>query len=291
MTATSINRSVYANCLSVLLASFTILLPPGCGTWIGNPEDEKKPDTTTNANVTLVTMQFQGTDPLLNLATATSVTVKGNSTEGNGTLSLTEAYVVLDEIVLKKKEGVAKNSFKGPFILDLISNSVTPELQSIELESGAYNDVKIKIAKLDTEKFKGKTPNPGVEKNSIFLSGTFTSSGGQVRPFKMVLPLDEEFSLSTSRSKETATEVTGVTSQVIMAFRLSKWFDFTNSKLNEKKLDFSSITGTTIDISENSAETPKKLGETIKEMVKYSARFGKDKDGNGKLDKTEDDDN
>lgn len=291
MIANRIKNPLCAHCLAVLLTSFTILLPPGCGTWIGNPEDEKKPETTTNANVTLVTMQFQGTDPLLNLTTATSVTVKGNTAEGSGTLSLTEAYVVLDEIVLKKKEGQAKNSFKGPFILDLISNSVSPDLQPIELESGAYNDVKIKIAKLETEKFKGKTPNPGIEKNSIFLSGTFTSSGGQARPFKMVLPLDEEFSLSTSRSKETSTEVTGATSQVIMAFRLSKWFDFTNGKLNEKKLDFASITSSTIDINENSAETPKKLGETIKEMVKYSARFGKDKDGNGKLDKSEDDDN
>lgn len=291
MSSNCKKTSTSAKLMAAMLASFTFLLPPGCGTWIGNPNDEKKPDTTTNANVTVVSMQFQGTDPLLNLTTATSVTVKGNTAEGSGALSLTEAYVVLDEIVLKKKEGQAKNSFKGPIILDLISNSVSPDLQPIELEAGAYNDVKIKIAKLESEKFKGKIPNPNIEKNSIFLSGTFTSSSGLTRPFKLVLPLNEEFSLSTSRSKETATEVSGTTSQVIMAFRLNKWFDFTNSKLNEKKLDFSSISESTIDINEKSAETAKKLGETIKEMVKYSARFGKDKDGDGKLDKTEDDDN
>jgi len=84
---------------------------------------------------------------------------------------------------------------------------------------------------------------------------------------------------------------------LIIAFRLNKWFNFSNIETNSNSLDFNDLTVTTgtsgdeIRLDENvQASLSRQVREVIKDNIKDSADYGKDSDNNGELESDEDDD-
>lgn len=270
-------------------AVFALLLASGCGTWLGNPDDTTIQPSVTST-VSLKILGSSGT--ALTLADSGKIAVVNAAGVADGYLTLTTATAVLAEIKIKNTSTAAiGGEFKGPYFVNLITSTVSPSLDAIQVSAGGYQDIELKLAKLEKDKVAGIPETDPIIGHSIYFAGTYVTAAGTSRAFTFKFDLDEEFKLSSSRT--TTKDVTieaGVDTSLIMAFQLSKWFNFSNLAKNEKKLDFSSITGATIDINASESETAKNLREVIKENIKASARFGKDSDGDGKLAKSEDDD-
>lgn len=268
-----------------LLAAMTLFYS-GCGTWVGTP----KPTAERSATVTLSVQGAKpGVKPGLNLQATTSVPVIAKSGQPGGTLTLSSALVALKEIELKTNVEDSKNEgeFPGPYTVDLLANSISPNPVAIEVPEGGYGEIKLKLGKLEgTPGVSSKDP---LFSNTIYLSGTFLSPTGETKPFTMSFELEEDLSLGSKSAQSKGTNLVADTKNLlIIAFRMSKWFDFSNARTNPLNVDLSDIKGSVIDLTgEGVGEDVRKA---IKEAVKRSADFGRDNDGDGKLSKSEDND-
>ncbi len=266
------------------LLAVMALLYGGCGTWVGTP---KKP---TDGRSAFVALTVQGAKPGLNLQAA-SVPVIAKSGQPGGTLTLSSALVALKEIELKLDVEDSENEgeFPGPYTVDLLANSISPDPGAIEVPEGAYGEIKLKLDKL--EGTPGVSPTNPLYSNTIYLSGTFSSPTGETKPFTMSFELEEDLSLGSQSAQSKGTNLVGDTENLlIIAFRMSKWFDFSNTRTNPGRVDLSDITGPVIDLTQEDDGIGEDIRRAIKEAVKQSADFGRDEDGDGKLSKTEDND-
>lgn len=275
--------------LGALLTCF-VIFDGGCGTWIGNPKD---PDEETESNQGVVTLKFASQVPTTNLLAA-AISVTDSQGANIGTLSLTEAKVVLKEIKLVASSGLAlKESsdsdyeFDGPYIVNLLSNSFRPNPDEVSVEAQTYDRIKLKLAKLeeDAASTVGIGENDSLYKKSIYLKGTYLPNTGDDKPFVLSFDIDEEFELRDSISGIDVTQ--GVTNPVIISFNLASWFTFSSKETNSDGFDFNDLTGSEIILTKDSEETAKKIREVIKENIKVSAEFGKDDDEDGRLDEDE----
>lgn len=271
----------------------------------------------------LVSMTIQGTAPTAiskSLADSVVLDVTDEAGISIGTLTLNTALVALKEIELKHKtEGESEDSleieieFEGPFVVDLIHNTVSPSLDTVVIDTGIYNQIEMKIDKIEgDEDDEDGTPLVAASDplfgNSIYIAGTYsgTTAGGDVEdmPFTMTFDLDEEFKLSTVDPTTGLADSAlgfgvepGVVNPIIIAFRLTTWLDFSDPETNDKGLDFSGLVVSqdsdgvdVIVLDEDSNGDNKDIRKVIKENIKESADYGEDKDGDGELGEDEDDD-
>ncbi len=266
-------------------------------------------------------LSFQGTAPgslaaigrLMGLvspvSTAVPIQVKDQSGSVVGTLNLSEARVALKEIKIKLPESELDTAekaevnesikFKGPYVLDLLANSISPALPPISLAAGSYSKIQLKLDKIEGSE-SDDVGAPLVNESdtlygkSIYLAGTYTgnTASGAVTemPFVLSFELDEEFDIS-SGGQDLAISSTEA-NVVIVAFRLAKWFAFDNTETNDKAVDFTNVTpqADKIELSDSSDGMNQKVWEVIRKALKHSADFGKDADEDGKLGTNEDDD-
>ncbi len=245
-------------------------------------------------------LTFQGTKPGAFAAVASAfgvvsaantISVRDRNGSEAGVLTLTEARVALKEIKFKKSgEDAGEAKYQGPYIVDLLSGVVTPELPAIRLGAGDYERIELKLAKLED----GQVADGDVMAHkSIYLAGTYTgnTSAGAVTdaPFTLTFELDDEFFLSGDE----ALVISDVEpNPIIVAFRLNRWVAFDDSEINDKNVDFSqvAVSGGEISLSDQSGATDQKIWEVIRKGIKESADFGKDDDDNGVLECAEDED-
>lgn len=281
--------------LLALWVSVTLIYGISCGTWIGKPKNPNDPKKG------FITLSIHGSNSPLSLM-ASSVAVKSANGTSLGTLVLTDARLVLKQIrliaessesalTLKKDskeddEDEQTEEFKGPFIVDLLNNKVTPDPGEISIAAGQYRDIKLILHQIEKGGISEADP---LYKRSIYVAGTFTPTQGTSRDFVLSVELSEEFSLAQLRSSNGVGIDGDSTNNIVIAFRMERWFDFSNTKINEKKLDFSSVTGASIVLSEKSEGIQKQLQEIVKKNIKSSANFGKDRDGDRRLSRDEDD--
>jgi len=198
-----------------------------------------------------------------------------------GTINFTDLRVVLKEFEIEQDidglDGVSFD-FNGPFVVDLINNSVSPDPGTIELPPGIYTQMKFKIDRIegsddekdDTGAALVASTDP-LFSHSIYMTGTYTPTGGSAQSFTFTYDIDAEFELKTAAETAVGFDIAkGVQNDIIVAFRLNKWF------VGIDPADF--IAGT---------ETVK---EVLKENIKHSVDYGKDIDSDGELDSSEDDD-
>ena len=231
-----------------------------------------------------------------------------------GSLTLTEVLMALKEIELEMEDSQVDTpeeaaqeleiEFEGPFLLNLVDETSTPSLENVYLLPGIYDEIELAIAKLEGDETDsdGTTPLVTVDHplygNSIYLSGSYTgaTSSGSVTdmPFTFTLDLDEEFELTGIDDTSLGFEVVeGQYIPLLIAFRMAKWFDFSNSETNEAGLlDFSDVVESSgsILLDENQVGDNDSIRDIIKENIKESADYGEDEDGDGDLGSDEDDD-
>jgi len=328
-----------------LLISTLALILTGCGADDSDDKTKKKSasgNTIGGLPAGTVNLSIQGTAPgsltstaaLVNgVETATSVDLSVGDTAGIeiGILTLTDARLALKEFKLELAESetdgidedgdgdedaddiATKNAesdkvkFEGPYVVDLITDVVSPSLDSVNFIAGVYEEIEMKLDKIDgseddddgTVLIDSTDPLFG---NSIYMEGTYTgaTASGQVTDVPFVLSFDfgETFELTGAGDTSEGFEITADSiNPIIIAFRLATWLDFSNPETNDKFYEFSQLvltkdaSGTDVILLDEDAVDPNdEIRRVIKENIKESADYGKDLDGDGELDSDEDDD-
>ncbi len=198
-----------------------------------------------------------------------------------GTISFSDLRIVLKEFEIEQETAAMDDAdfeFDGPFVVNLIDNTVNPDPGAVELPPGLYTQMKFKIDKIegsDDEKDDAGaalvvSTDPLFD-HSIYMTGTYTPTGGSAVPFTFTYDIDAEFELKTSSETAVGFDIEkGVQNDIIVAFRLNKWF----SGINPAAF----------------AADPAAFDEALKENIKHSVDYGKDEDSDGELDSSEDDD-
>lgn len=237
-------------------------------------------------------MATQGGRPLA-IRTNTTLTAVNKDGSAGGTLTLSEARLALKEISFEREgqsEAEIEIKYQGPYLIDLMTDTATPSFDTITLDNGTYQKIKMKLAKMES----GLPPTDTLYERSIYLEGTYsgaTGNSGNVTdiPFTLVFETDDDFELSALSQGFSISATSANT--VIVALRMNRWLNFHDAE-NQEDEDFSDVIVTSgrIDLSKDSASTNHKIWQTMRKLLKASARFGKDSDGSGKLEDNEDDD-
>ena len=194
-----------------------------------------------------------------------------------GIISLTTVRFVLKEFELEQEGDVdAEFEFEGPYLVDLLAETMTPEPVAVDLPPGTYSQVKFKIDRIegDEEETVG-TPLVAADDplfgHSMYLAGTYTPTGGEAVGFTYTFDVDAEFELTPAADTSIGFDIMDtVVNDVMIAFRLGRWFD---------GIDPAAF-----------AAAPGDYAEELKENIKGSADYGKDEDHDGVLESSEDDD-
>jgi hypothetical protein len=266
--------------MAVALCVPIFYLASGCGSWAGNPKEPA--DTTASADGdSKVTLDIQGIDVEQSLVSL-PLTVRGRSGTEIGILSLTEARVVLKEIKIKvnSSDGKSRQKFPGPYVVDLLTNQTTPELDEIKLDSGAYTSVELVMAKLEKDKkIDGFDDGDPIVERSILLTGNYQPQTGAGVAFEMSYDVDESFKIGLGDRQNEVQVSPEAATALIIEFQLTSWFDFSGSPLDFSDLDSGPITLA----KDTEGEATKKVREAIKENIKDSAKFNHDRNHDGKI--------
>lgn len=274
---------------------YVALVGNGCGTTVGTylTIQGTPPDSGYTA--------FKGRGTM----SRTSVTISVKDTTGAhiGDLTLTSARLGLSEIKFDMQDAPSdsgESQFQGPYIVDLLANSISPSLGTQVITPGIYDQIRLKLDKIET----GDTDATGAPllgatdpllDNSIYLEGTYTgtTASGPVTDasFSLTFDLDENFELNAP-DVANGFSVTGTGETIIIAFRLISWFAFEDTSVNDKGVDLSDVTLSSgaIVLDKNSAGTNQDIRSVIRSAIKASAKFGRDADGDGELSDGEDED-
>ncbi|WP_051207941.1 hypothetical protein [Saccharospirillum impatiens] len=227
----------------------------------------------------------------------------------SGDLTLNKALIVIRSIELEQDDDQNDDDdqddddddikFVGPFVVNLLTNEVTPSLPELSLPQGRYDEVEIEYGPLrssdlgaDGEPLVDQFPDIGGY--SLYLEGQYTPVNGVANEidFQFTYDDDDDFELSGSDTS-LGFDVNGEV-DLIVAFRMARWFRFDDDETNENGVNFEDAheVGTnTISLDDDdSANAAEKVFDVIEENIEESADYGGDDDDDGELDSDEDDD-
>lgn len=241
-----------------------------------------------------------------------TVDVIGSSGEAAGSITLTEAWVVIKEIELEHEtddenatDDELEIEFIGPYAVDLLSGTTYPELPAVSIDTGLYNDIEIDIEKLEQNDLQGMPNLPqGISDKllnySLYLDGNYTSEDESTYvniPFTLLYRQTDEFELSgTAFSNGFVVDDTGI-NDIIVAFRLNEWFRFDNDETNGAgteltdavRQDANSDYVMYLDDGDGQSNDDSVL-DVIRDNIEDSAEYGEDDNDDDSLDEEEDDD-
>ncbi|WP_153639482.1 hypothetical protein [Prolixibacter sp. NT017] len=247
-----------------------------------------------------------------------SISITGKDSSLIGTATLTQAKIAVKEIQFNMPDSEIDNEaemeqekeieFNGPYVVDLITDSITPQLKPVALLPGTYTGIKLKLDKVEgdeTNEDDGSalaTEKDSIFQHSIYLEGTYTGTIQQVQyqdiPFTVKYDMDKEINFNTAGTKGFKVALDSV-NNIIVAFNLDDWFNFANRETNPDQVDFSDLTVQTdangnpyilIEKTEQQSDVNAAVQEVIEHNLEMSTRYGKDEDHDGRLGNKEDDD-
>ena len=170
--------------------------------------------------------------------------------------------------------------------MNLLTNTITPELPLIDLHPGNYEEIELDMDKYEGQDIQSSDPLYG---KSLYMKGEY-NDGNTTVPITICYDEDEEFELTGMGDTSLGFIIDeNSLNNIIVAFRMNKWFlfndDETNDDLNENFTPIVSNGVILLDKSNN-----QEIFEIIKENIEESADYGEDLDGNGILESDEDDD-
>lgn len=277
--------------LSLLFISLTLTVTVSCD----SPSATTLSIQSTKPGLATMSNSAQRTLTSSNASSPVSIPVIAKDGTAAGTLVLEKAFIAVKEIEIELEgHDDEESEYTGTFLVDLMTNTVTPEFPVINLPDGKYDEIEMEIDKLDGTELDAAGNALAVEGDdmfgrSLYLEGTYHVDSVTSLPFKLAYTSEEEIQLKDENSINSFA-LTGFTNLVI-AFRMDSWFDFSNSETNPNlEVDFSSIAD--LDLAELSGLNAAKIKvmEVIQENLEESADFGVDEDNDGILEEDEDDD-
>jgi len=287
-----------------------------------NKTDSNATDTLPQGENTVLSIQGVTSTTQVKSASVTapsiSISITGKDSSLIGTATLTQAKIAVKEIQFNMPDSEIDNEaemeqekeieFKGPYIVDLITDSITPQLKPVALLPGTYTGIKLKLDKIEgdeTNENDGSalaTEKDSIYQHSIYLEGTYTGVIQQQKydniPFIVKYDMDKEINFNTSGTKGFKVALDSVNT-IIVAFNLDDWFNFANRETNPDQVDFSDLTVQTdangnpfilIEKTEQQTDVNAAVQEVIEHNLEMSTRYGKDEDHDGHLGNKEDDD-
>ena len=305
------------NLLNLLLGVTFLLGMASCNKTDSNATDTLPQGENTVLSIQGVTSTTQVKSASIASTPTISLSITGKDGSTIGTATLTQAKIAVKEIQFSmpdseidneaKKEQEDEVEFKGPFIVDLITDSVTPELKPVALIPGTYTGIKLKLDKIEgneTNEDDGSalaTEKDSIYQHSIYLEGTYTGTIQQVQyqniPFTVKYDMDKEINFNTAGTKGFKVALDSM-NNVIVAFNLDDWFNFSNRETNPDQVDFSDLTVQTdangdpfivIEKTEEQSDVNAAVQEVIEHNLEMSTCYGKDEDHDGQLGNKEDD--
>ncbi|MDQ3001766.1 MAG: hypothetical protein M3Y08_10965 [Fibrobacterota bacterium] len=111
----------------------------------------------------------------------------------------------------------------GPFIVNLISGAVTPDIGTISIPAGTYNRVKIHIHHAEG-KDTGTTPMGG---QTLVAKGTYSMMGGQEMPITLSLRFNEVIHIRSAVGMDLDADKVHT---LLMGINLGQWMSNLNFK-------------------------------------------------------------
>lgn len=240
-----------------------------------------------------------------------AIPVKNRDGSQVGVVTLTDARVALKEIKIKLKDSGSLSSeqqsnnekilLAGPYVVNLLTQEISPPLPALSLAAGEYSQVELKLDKIEGDEkdeagaalIASTDPLFG---HSLYMKGTYTgtTAAGAVTdaPFELTNDFDETLELFDSNSQSFVV-ADGAVNSILIAFRLASWFDFSNAALNDGNLNFSDVevSGGEVILADNGGSSVNaNIGDLVRKMIKLTMDCGRDEDGSGQLESNEDDD-
>jgi hypothetical protein len=231
---------------------------------------------------------------------SSSIDVKDRNGTSVGSLEITYAKVVVEEVEIKlnPNDPSSEIDFQGPFVIDLLNDTITPTPSNIQLPSGSYDEIWLGFNQLTSAGATsiGLASDDPMVGFTFVVEGTYTgpsASGAQTSiPFRIALNTDRGIDLSGGEANKEGMDIlSSRINDVLIAFRMNKWMDFSSSE-NWANVDMENIQLTTGEVLLTDASTGNNadgFDYLIRNMLS-SADYGIDEDGDGELDSNEDDD-
>ena len=304
--------------LNLFLGVTLLLGLASCNKTDSNATDSLPQGENTVLSIQGVTSSSQVKSASITGTSTISLSITGKDGAMIGTATLTKALIAVKEIQFSMPDSEIDNEaeaeqeneieFKGPFIVDLITDSITPKLKPVSLLPGTYTGIKLKLDKIEgdeTNEDDGAalaTEKDSIFQHSIYLEGTYTGVIQRQQyeniPFTVKYDMDKEINLNTAGTKGFQVALDS-TNNIIVAFNLDDWFNFSNRETNPDQVDFSDLTVQTdangnpfilIEKTDSESDVNGAVQEVVEHNLEMSARYGKDKNDDGHLGNTEDDD-
>ncbi len=170
-----------------------------------------------------------------------------------------------DEVAAHEAQQDGNVRWVGPYVYDLVANSVAPALPPVDLVDGSYRRIEFKVR-----------PNRAVDatdallNNAVYIAGKVLL-GGVAIPFTISMPIEEEFKLMGAGAFKVDPTLNNA---LTIAFDPAGWF----SAVDFSKAVKDGLGSITISDSLNAD-----IYEALLDNLKRSTRFGDDKDHDGKL--------
>lgn len=265
------------------------------------------------------TLSIQGTSPSgtsTRTATRTTagpsvdVTVYDNNGNADGTLTLTKAWMVVKEVDMEKEDEVEDDGleteveieFVGPFVVDLLTSTSSPELPALMMDAAFYDEIEMDIEKLGPNDLDGSgapliDTYPELEHYSLYLEGTYTDQTESTYiniPFTLKYDQTDEFEMSGVALGNGVALEAGSAANMLVAFRMARWFRFDDPDTNSDLL----YTISDAIVSDGAGgyqlvldgNTNSDVMDIVEDNIEDSADFGEDSDGDGELGSDEDED-
>lgn len=265
------------------------------------------------------TLSIQGTSPSgtatrtatrTTAGTTVDLTVYDNTGAADGTLTLTKAWMVVKEIDMEKEDEVEDDGleteveieFVGPFVVDLLTSTSSPELPALMMDAAFYDEIEMDIEKLGPNDLDASgapliDTYPELEHYSLYLEGTYTDQTASTYvniPFTLKYDQTDEFEMSGAALGNGVALEAGSAANLLVAFRMARWFRFDDPGTNSDLL----YTISDAIVSDGAGgyqlvldgNTHSDIMDIVEDNIEDSADFGEDSDGDGELGSDEDED-
>jgi hypothetical protein len=159
--------------------------------------------------------------------------------------------------------------FHGPYIYDAIAGAMEGDAPAVDLNDGSYRRIEFKLKRNvtaeDTDPILG---------NVFVIRGT-VMKGEESVPFEITWHSAMNFRLRGEKAFKVEAEGE---SKLAIVFDVTKWFD---------GIDMTAATAADDGMIYINKKSNKDILKQLRKNIKMNTRFGKDKDGNGKLDESE----
>jgi hypothetical protein len=245
--------------LSGLVACCIGIGSPSCGSWGGNPPSSKVQTGTTapveKQGTVEIILQGSGTNLLL---LDKSLAVVDKNGKAAGKITLDSVQLVLSDITVRRSRSdqTPTPRLAGPFVLDLLTNSISPQPEKLLLPEGEYKDISLNLY----QKSGG----------SVQLKGTYVNANQKTSSLRITLDAEDQISLLKDGATQGIQVTADSSQQIAITFKLDQWFNF-----KDKDADLSHATGQDIVIDASATGESQKLRNAFLSNVKAAADFDK----------------